>query len=173
MAKRLSAFAPVADAKTRILIVGSMPSEASLLLGQYYGNPKNAFWRLIYAAFGQKYDESYEARLAFLLKRGLGLWDAAQSCEREGSLDAKIRNVEYADFEGLFLRYPGIGQLLCNGGTAFRLYQAAAQGLEERPCAQLPSSSPAAAKWRLEEKLAVWAPYLRGECFLKRAEKLE
>lgn len=37
---------PIADPDARLLILGNMPSAMSLAAGQYYGNPRNAFWRL-------------------------------------------------------------------------------------------------------------------------------
>ena len=35
-------FAPVTDARTRVLLLGSLPGELSLANGQYYGNARNA-----------------------------------------------------------------------------------------------------------------------------------
>ena len=38
---------PWVDENTRVLIVGTMPSEQSLAKQTYYANPKNKFWTYI------------------------------------------------------------------------------------------------------------------------------
>ena len=48
-----AAFAPVVDADTRLLILGSLPGDASLKAGQYYGHPQNGFWRLLGPVVGR------------------------------------------------------------------------------------------------------------------------
>src|SRR3954465_8529587 len=88
-------FAPVADERTRVLVLGSLPGEESLARGQYYGNPRNHFWRLIGAVIGEALEPlAYEARLEHLLEAGVGLWDTIGSATRRGSLDGNIRSVE-------------------------------------------------------------------------------
>ena len=64
---RKAGFPPVVDADTRILILGSLPGEASLAAQQYYGNPRNAFWRLMEGVLGAALVPlAYEDRLATL-----------------------------------------------------------------------------------------------------------
>ena len=43
-------FEPVFDEGARLLILGSHPGVPSLKKQQYYGNPGNAFWRVVFAA---------------------------------------------------------------------------------------------------------------------------
>src|SRR5919206_121626 len=76
-------FPPIADAATRVLVLGSLPGEESLARGQYYANPRNHFWRLIGAVIGAELVTlPYEARLEALLAAGIGLWDTVGAATR-------------------------------------------------------------------------------------------
>lgn len=154
-ATRKAAFDPVVDADARVLILGSLPGEASLAAGRYYAHPRNAFWRLTGAVIGRDLEAmDYETRLAALRRAGIGLWDVIASAERSGSLDAAIRSPEAADLRGLVERLPGLRAVAFNGGLAARL---GGRILAEGTAAliPLPSSSPAHAR-PFEHKLADW-----------------
>ncbi len=88
-----SSFEPIVAPDTRLLILGSLPGELSLARGQYYAHPQNQFWRLMADVLEDPNVRSpaYEARLAALQRRGVGLWDVVRSASRAGSLDANIR----------------------------------------------------------------------------------
>jgi len=90
-ARRITSFPPVGDGRTRLLILGSLPGVISLRRGQYYGNPRNQFWRLAAEILGAEMPAAYEQRLATLIAAGVGLWDVVGSATRTGSLDADIR----------------------------------------------------------------------------------
>lgn len=156
-------FAPVVDEGARLLILGSLPGDASLDAGQYYAHPRNAFWRLMEAVLGAPLAAlPYEARLAALLARRVGLWDVIASAERKGSLDAAIRTPEAADLIALTHRLPDLRAIAFNGGTAARHGRRILEGATTVALIDLPSSSPAHAR-AFEEKLAHWRmlePYL-------------
>lgn len=160
---RAIGFAPVIDAHTRVLILGSLPGDASLKMGQYYAHPRNAFWPLI----GSLLDEAlpalpYENRLVRLKTRGVGLWDVIASAERSGSLDAAIRSPEAADLRGLAATLPQLEAIAFNGGKASQLGRRVLAELDGPALIDLPSSSPAHAR-PFEEKARLWsvlAPYL-------------
>lgn len=116
-------FGPIADANSRVLILGSMPSEASLAKGEYYGHSRNAFWPLISELLREAYVSSYEARKAMLLRHGVALWDVVAACEREGSSDAAIKNVLPNDFSSFFAAHHQVRRIFFNGAKAFELYK--------------------------------------------------
>lgn len=147
-------FPPVVGPKPRVLILGSLPGEASLRLGQYYGHPRNQFWELLGAALGEDLRSlSYARRLTRLKARGVALWDVIAEAERRGSLDANIRRE----------RRNGIAELLAKTGVRVVFFNGAkaAAAMRERPegvvFARLPSSSPANASIVWEKKRAAWA----------------
>src|SRR5690606_22663753 len=91
---RLQGLPPVADARTRLIILGSFPGAASLRAQQYYAHPQNKLWPILatlWPQHPQPAHSDYAARCEWLLARGLGLWDVYDSCERQGSLDSVIR----------------------------------------------------------------------------------
>ncbi len=155
---RLLGLAPIVSDTTRLLVLGSFPGAASLARQQYYAHAQNQFWKILQAIWpdcpGAIGAPSYEQRCAWLLERGLGVWDVYASCEREGSLDSAIRQPQVNDFAGLQRRCPQLRAIAHNGGESFRHANcSAALGLAVY---QLPSTSPANASWSFERKLAAW-----------------
>lgn len=168
-AARVRSFPPVARADARVLILGSMPGQASLTAGQYYAHPQNQFWPLIERIFDVPRALPYEARLQGLQHNGVALWDVLQSCQRAGSLDADIEMVSAVPnaLPALLRGHARIERICCNGGTAWRAVQRYfGPTLREQfpclTCLKLPSTSPAHAGMRLPEKLAAWRVALRG-----------
>ncbi|MEK8130671.1 DNA-deoxyinosine glycosylase [Paenibacillus filicis] len=154
-------FGPLIHDSSRILILGSMPGEASLQAGQYYGHPRNMFWRLLYTLLdGGEVEADYETRLRFAASRGIAMWDVLRACEREGSLDSAIRKPEANAFQELFERYPRVDYVFFNGSAAAELYRKHVRPSLAVPdplhYATLPSSSPARAM-SVEAKLAGWS----------------
>ncbi|AEI38414.1 MAG: DNA-deoxyinosine glycosylase [Zymomonas mobilis subsp. pomaceae] len=161
----LSCFVPVIDAETELLILGSLPGEASLKRGQYYGHPRNQFWRLTGDILGcNLVDLPYEARLMTLLKHHIGLWDVIATAKRQGSLDGAIREATPNPLVSLIERLPQLKLIAFNGQKAASLGQKTLQkaNMAALPCSVLPSSSPAHAI-AYERKKEVW---LRAGAFV-------
>jgi hypoxanthine-DNA glycosylase len=151
------AFDPVVDAQTRLLILGSLPGDASLKAGQYYGHPQNGFWRLVGGVIGLDLVAlPYTDRLEALKTAGVGLWDVIVSADRPGSLDGAIRNAEAADLNRLIDDLPSLRAVAFNGGTAARLGRLTLTPRPGLDLIDLPSSSPAYTR-PLIEKAAAWA----------------
>jgi hypoxanthine-DNA glycosylase len=155
---RKASFPAVADADTRVLILGSLPGDASLALAQYYGHPRNAFWRLMEGVLETPLVAvPYEQRLATLLSRGVGLWDVIGEANRHGSLDADIQDATTNDLAALVETLPRLRAVAFNGGTAARLGGKLLAPIVDRlALLPLPSSSPAHAARSFDEKLALW-----------------
>ena len=152
-------FDPVIDSKTRMLILGSLPGDQSLLLEQYYGNRQNKFWLLISQVIGvDLVARDYRARLQTLLDHGIGLWDVVAQAQRAGSLDSGIRERHDNDLLGLLAHYPNVTALAFNGGAAARVGMKVLGGLAAPyRIVQLPSTSPAYTL-AYAEKLLAWLP---------------
>ncbi len=163
----MRSFAPVVDAASRVLVLGSMPGRASLDAGQYYAHPRNLFWPLMETLLGVDRAAPYERRLAALRARGVALWDVLASCERSSSLDADVASDSMVanDLPGLLAAHPRLRTLCFNGGLAaasFRrhvLPDLAAEALALHP---LPSTSPANASIPYARKLAAWRVVARA-----------
>ena len=164
-------FDPVFDERSRILVLGSFPSVLSRANAFYYGNPQNRFWRVMAACLGvpvppnegdlladgtpAMLEASIAAKRAMLFNGGVAVWDVIESCDIKGSSDASIRNVVPAHIERITSAAP-IEQVICNGGTAGRLYKRYLQERTGLPAVVLPSTSPANAAWRLERLVERW-----------------
>ncbi|VXB07867.1 Hypoxanthine DNA glycosylase [Brevundimonas sp. G8] len=154
---RRQGFAPVVDMETRLLILGSLPGDASLKAAQYYAHPRNGFWPLIGGVLGEDLaTRPYEQRLDRLKARGVGLWDVIASAERSGSLDAAIRSPEAADLRGLVESLPNLRGVAFNGKLASKLGRRILADVKGAALIDLPSSSPAHAI-SLSAKADSWA----------------
>lgn len=153
-------FAPNIDENCTHLILGSMPSVASLGAQQYYAHPQNRFWPLMARILEDSpTPECYEERLALLLRHHIALWDSIAVCERPGSLDADIKNEQGNDFSALLTKYPRIHTICFNGGKSFQCFKKYNKPLLSRSDIhfhQLPSTSPANARWSMEMLAEAW-----------------
>jgi hypoxanthine-DNA glycosylase len=146
---------------TRVLVLGSLPGEASLAAGRYYAHPRNQFWRLVGGVIGREDLPAldYEARLTTLLAAGIGLWDTVASAVRAGSLDAAIRQAEHAPLAALVASLPGLRAVAFNGGTSARIGRRLLAGVADASglrLLDLPSSSPAYAAMPFDRKQGRW-----------------
>jgi len=155
MPEALQGLPPVIARHTRLVVLGSFPSAASLQALQYYAHPRNQFWPILSALWGIDLRAlPYARRLAEVRRRGLGIWDVYASCRREGSLDSAIEQAVHNDLADLLRRAPGLCAIAHNGGESARaMVRTRALGV---PVLRLPSTSPANASWSFERKLAAW-----------------
>ncbi|MFT3754530.1 MAG: DNA-deoxyinosine glycosylase [Pseudoxanthomonas sp.] len=147
----LHGLPPAVAADCRVLVLGSMPGDASLHAASYYAHPRNRFWPLMGALFGFDAAVSYDARIAALQRAGVGLWDVIGQCERHGSLDAAIvPGSEVAnDLLPLIASQQSLRVVAFNGGKAAQAFSRHVQPTLPPAIAArlvfraLPSTSPA------------------------------
>ena len=154
-------FPPIADANARILILGSMPGQASLDANQYYAHPRNLFWPILGELVGAYPALDYTARAGILTANGIALWDVLKSCRRKTSLDADIDKASIVtnDFAAFFAAHPQIGHVYFNGATAeqtFRRHVLPSINAKPLVLQRLPSTSPAHAALSYRQKLQSW-----------------
>ena len=144
MIPRKHSFPPVVDSRVRLLVLGSLPGEASLAARRYYAHPQNQFWHLLSPAAGRDLTVlDYESRLAALVAVHIGLWDVVASATRPGSTDAAIRDIESHDIAALAATLPDLRAIAFNGGTALKHGRKQLGATAERyAIVALPSSSP-------------------------------
>lgn len=147
-------FEPFCPPGSSILVLGSFPSAASRAQGFYYGHPRNRFWRVLAAVYGEDVPENLVQKQEFLARRNIALWDVILSCDIEGSADASIRNTVPCSLDrSCFL---GIQKIYVNGRKAFELYN---RYLFDKygPAVYLPSTSAANAAWSRECLIKAWS----------------
>jgi hypoxanthine-DNA glycosylase len=161
---RSHGFAPVARPDARVLVLGSLPGQVSLRERQYYAQARNDFWKIMGALVGASPERDYADRLQALKAHRIALWDVCASAQRPGSLDASIRHATVVanDFATFFRTHPKIRLICFNGRKAADLYRrfvlpGLPTPLQAIRGEALPSTSPAHAAMRFEQKLAQWS----------------
>ena len=156
-------FAPVLPLRARVLVLGTLPSVASLAQQQYYAHPRNAFWPIMAELLEFDASLPYARRVQQLRRHGVALWDVCHSAQRSGSLDAAIKaqGLVANDIAGLLALQPSIRGVLLNGAAAATLFRRwVAPTLAPRHVAlprwTLPSTSPANAGQTNVQKTRAW-----------------
>ncbi|MBG9980367.1 DNA-deoxyinosine glycosylase [Facklamia lactis] len=146
---------PLFQTDSKILILGSFPSVKTREYGFFYGHPQNRFWPLMEVLFQESLSTDIQERKEFLLRHQLAVYDSIYQCDIIGSSDASIQNVKPSDLKLIF-QTANIQQVFCNGGTSYKYYQKYHADEFGLPGIQLPSTSPANARYRLEHLVEKW-----------------
>ena len=147
---------PVYDRDSKILILGSFPSVKSREAMFFYGHPRNRYWKVLAAVFGETVPETVPDKKAFLLRNHIAAWDVIASCDIIGSSDSSIKNVTANDLTTI-LETADIKEIFVNGKTSEKMYKKYTEPVIKRPCICLPSTSPANAAWNLERLIDAWS----------------
>ena len=153
-------FDPIVDPKTTILILGTMPSDKSLALAEYYGNPRNRFWKIIATITNNELPLTYSDKKELLKKTGIGVWDVVHKASRKGSLDSAIENEEPNDLDSFIATHKNIKVIGFNGAKSEALFN---KYFDRKPgirYVSLSSSSPANAGISFDALCNVWRQLL-------------
>ncbi len=143
------------DKNSKILILGSFPSVKSREQGFFYGHNQNRFWKTICAVFNQIEPKTIDEKKEFLLKNNIALWDVIAECDINGSADSSIKNVVPNDIS-IITNFCDIKMIFTNGKTADKLYNKYIFPKNNKTAICLPSTSPANAKFSLEDLIEEW-----------------
>lgn len=138
------------DAKSRVLMLGTMPSPKSREQGFYYGHPQNRFWKVLAAAFDAEVPQTIPEKKQLLLTHHIALWDVLASCTIAGASDASIRDPQAQRYRPALRSGTHRADLL-HGAKATQLYRKLCEPAVHLPCEQLPSTSPANAAMKLPD----------------------
>ena len=157
MSRIVHPIPPVFDERSRVLVLGSMPSPASRDSGFNYGHPQNRFWRVMAQLADEPVPTDNDWKRDFCLRHHIALWDVLAECDIEGASDASIRNARPNDLASIVHNAP-IEAVYCTGAKAYELYKKL--GCEEscgQPAVKLPSTSPANAACSFETLVEAYA----------------
>ena len=150
-------FEPIIFHDTEILILGSLPGKKSIELNQYYGHPRNRFWKILSFLTKKEISNNYQIRKQFLKEIKVGLWDVAQSAQRKGSLDSNIKDEIPNDVINLVQYYKSIKVIGFNGKKSESMYYKFFQPAPSLVHIPLPSSSPANMAINFDNICKKWA----------------
>lgn len=152
-------FKPILDENSRVLVLGSIPSVASVREGFYYMHGRNRFWPLMSALLGVDLTAATaEAKAAALKSRGIALYDAVYECDIAGSSDGKVSNVKPSDIPSL-IAGSEIKRVFCNGERSYKTVKKYFPDLSVEVI-RLPSTSPANAAVSLDALITEWRKVL-------------
>lgn len=154
-------FEPIIDENSKVLILGTFPSEKSLEKKEYYAHRSNQFWKIICEICGVSEPEAYAEKTRIILSNEFALWDVYRSISREGSADANIKNGIANDFSDLFDRYSNLKSILFGSKGAEAVFKNASPALYTA-IPHLTAYSPSSAyPKRLSDKIENWRSCIR------------
>lgn len=155
---------PLYDKSSKILILGSFPSQKSREQKFFYGHPQNRFWKVLSLVLNAVEPKTVEEKQVFLLSNNIAVWDVIASCEITGSSDSSIKNVVPNDLS-VILNNANIQKIYVNGKTAEKYYNKYLKDKLGITVHLLPSTSPANAAWSVERLAEAWSDIKTGEYY--------
>jgi hypoxanthine-DNA glycosylase len=153
---------PTYDERSRVLVLGSLPSPRSREAGFNYGHPHNRFWRVMAALSDEPVPTTTERRRDFCLRHHIALWDVVAEADVEGASDASIRNAKPNPLTQITQAAP-IEAVFCTGAKSYDLYRKLCEADVGMPAVKLPSTSPANAACSFDALVEAYAGIFRHE----------
>ncbi len=153
---KIQSFPSLSNPEATVLILGTMPGVQSLAMNQYYGHPRNHFWKLLHTIFHEELSTEYNRKKEMLQRNKIAVWDVLQACERPGSLDSAIIKEVPNDFTSFLNEHPNIKLIAFNGQKAAAFFKKHVRLAKDYTFITLPSTSPAHAGKSFEMKLKEW-----------------
>lgn len=134
---------------SQVLVLGSFPSPKSREQQFFYGHPRNRFWSVLAAVFGETVPQTVDEKRSLALRHHIAMWDTIASCEIKGASDTSIKNPVPNDLNSIIKRSQ-ISNVFCTGAASYKYYQRLCERDTGIGAVCLPSTSPANAAWSLE-----------------------
>ena len=98
---------------------------------------------------------SIEDRKKFLLEHNIAVYDSIYQCDIIGSSDSSIKNVVPSNLKGI-VDCANINHVFCNGTASFKCFERYHKKNLGVDATKLPSTSPANARYRLDDLEKEW-----------------
>ena len=158
-------FEPIWDEKSRILILGTIPSPKSRKYGFYYGHPQNRFWVTLSQIIGvPEPEKGRDSKETFLLANNIAVWDVLHSCRIKGASDDSIREPVPNKFRDI-IEKSSIRTIFTTGGKATKLFNTLCATEAGMTARYLPSTSPANGWWDKMNYFDVWETEIEQALF--------
>ena len=157
-----TSFPPIANAETKILILGSLPGDRSLQSGEYFAHPRNRFWKIMATITGNPLPESYSGKKELLLKSGIGVWNVLHKANRKGSLDSAIENELPNDLTAFISAHKELKVIGFDGRKPEALFNKYFSRRSDLIYLSLPGCSPANARFTLDALCERWAALIKS-----------
>ena len=145
-------FGPFWNPDSKVLILGSIPSQKSRKEGFYYAHPQNRFWKILSQIYQEETPKTLDEKKNFLTRHKIALWDVLESCDIQGSSDQSIQNAVPNDINQILTKTK-IKAIFTTGNKAFQLYRKYCESTTKQKAIPLPSTSPANCKKGIEKIL--------------------
>jgi len=152
-----TSFEPLSAPDIRVLLLGSLPGDKSLEVEEYYGHPRNRFWKVLSTIFKQSLPADYPEKKAMLRRLKVGVWDVAQQASRKGSLDSAIANEVPNELDQFIDQHHKLRIIAFNGKKAEAMFDQYFKRRAEIQYLSLPSTSPANAAFTFEQLCTHWS----------------
>ena len=146
---------PIYNNDSKILILGSFPSQISREKNFYYANKNNRFWKILEKLFNVKLITNNE-RTKFLLSNYIALWDVVYSCKIKNSSDSSIKRVIPNNIEKI-INKSQIKYIFVTGKTALYYYNKFIKETINIEASYLPSPSSANARYSLDKLVEIYS----------------